>query len=358
MKKNVKILLTIGLLLLMVGIGVGYVWMGTRPLPQGKRDIPIAIQHGAGTAAIAAKLEEQGIIRSAFLFKMYLKWVGEGSRFQAGKYAFRPGKTYADIIAKLNKGEVIPQETVVFTIPEGYTVEQIADKLSKDKLVVKQRFLQLANDTTWLQSAAPIVAHIPNDDKLKYRLEGFLFPETYKLKKGSTEEHIITRMVQETEKRLAQASATLESERKARGLTLHELMTFASLVEQEAVIDGERPLIAGVIYNRLARGMRLQIDATVQYALGKPRKRLYHQDLKIESSYNTYKIDKLPPGPIASPSTASIQAVLRPMSSDYLYYVTKKDGTKMHLFAKTFAEHQRNVQQSNKMMKERGAKRT
>lgn len=349
MKKGSKVLLTISLVLLLVaGAGVGYIWSGMRPLAQEEREIPVSIQQGSGTAAIASQLEEQGIIRNALIFKVYLKWNGEGSRFQAGKYAFRPGVTYDDIIAKLNGGEVVPEEMVRFTIPEGYTVEQIADKLSNDGFVDKDRFLKLANDTAWLKGQAPIAAHIPTDAKLKHRLEGYLFPETYELKKGSSEEEIIARMVQETEKRLSQASATWESDLKTRGLTLHDMLTLASLVEREAVVDAERPLIAGVIDNRIAKGMRLQIDATVQYALDKPKERLYYKDLEIDSPYNTYKIDKLPPGPISSPSTASIQAVLKPEASEYLYYVTKKDGTQTHLFAKTFPEHQRNIEQSKK----------
>ncbi|KJB88666.1 aminodeoxychorismate lyase [Paenibacillus sp. E194] len=350
MKKGSKVLLTISLVLLLVaGASVGYIWSGMRPLAQEEREIPVSIQQGSGTAAIASQLEERGIIRNALIFKVYLKWNGEGSRFQAGKYAFRPGVTYDDIIAKLNSGEVVPEEMVRFTIPEGYTVEQIADKLSNDGIVDKDQFLKLANDTDWLKGQAPIAEHIPTDAKLKHRLEGYLFPETYELKRGSSEEEIIARMVQETEKRLSQASATWESDLKTRGLTLHDMLTLASLVEREAVVDAERPLIAGVIDNRIAKGMRLQIDATVQYALDKPKERLYYKDLEIDSPYNTYKIDKLPPGPISSPSTASIQAVLKPEASEYLYYVTKKDGTHTHLFAKTFPEHQRNIEQSKKM---------
>ncbi|MBG9737416.1 endolytic transglycosylase MltG [Paenibacillus alvei] len=349
MRKGLKIYLTISLVILLVaGVGIGYIWSEMRPSAQGEQDIPVVIEQGSGTAAIASQLEEQGIIRNALIFKVYLKWNGEGSRFQAGKYLFRSGSTYDNIIAKLNSGDVVAEEMVRFTIPEGYTVEQIADKLSKDGIVDKERFLKLTDDTSWLKQSAPLVTHIPDGVKLKHKLEGYLFPETYELKKGSSEEDIITRMVQETEKRLSQASPSWEADLKTRGLLFHEMMTLASLVEREAVVDTERPLIAGVIDNRIAKGMRLQIDATVQYALDKPKERLYYKDLEIDSPYNTYKIDKLPPGPISSPSTASIQAVLKPEASEYLYYVTKKDGSQTHLFAKTFPEHERNIEQSKK----------
>lgn len=359
MRKSSKVLLMIVLpLLLAVWTGVKYMWSEMRPSVQGEQDISIVVQRGSEIAAIASQLEEKGIIRNANAFKIYLKWMGEGSRFQAGKYSFRPGVEYKEIITKLNKGDVTLEEMIRFTIPEGYTVEQITNKLSQDGIVDKKYFLQLANDTTWLQSTASIATQIPKDDKLKQRLEGYLFPGTYELRKDGTEEDIITRMIEETEKRLSQASATWESDLKARGLTLHELITIASLVEKEAAIDAERPLIAGVIGNRLAKGMRLQIDSSVQYVLDKPKKRLYYKDLKIDSPYNTYKIDALPPGPIASPSTASIQAVLRPAHSDYLYYVVKEDGTRTHLFAKTYAEHLRNIRKSREIEKRKVVKQT
>jgi UPF0755 protein len=129
-------------------------------------------------------------------------------------------------------------------------------------------------------------------------------------------------------------------------MTLHELLTIASLVEREVVIDEERALVAGVIYNRIEDGMMLQIDATVQYSLDKPKERLYEKDLLIDSPYNTYKVEGLPPGPIASPSIASITAALYPEESDYLFYVTKKDGSQSHLFAKTYEEHLKNIEKS------------
>jgi UPF0755 protein len=195
----------------------------------------------------------------------------------------------------------------------------------------------------------PIAEEIPAEANLRHHLEGYLFPATYELpKKDLTAKGIAETMLKETEKRLAEIP-DWESQLEARGVTFHELMTIASLVEREVVADQERALVAGVIYNRLDEDMRLEIDATVQYLLDKPKERLLYADLEVESPYNTYRQKGLPPGPISSPSLESIQAALNPEKSDYLFYVTKKDGTQEHLFAKTYKEHLKNIEASKKM---------
>jgi len=140
-----------------------------------------------------------------------------------------------------------------------------------------------------------------------------------------------------------------------RDMTLHDLLTVASLIEREVAVAEERPIVASVIYNRLAKGMPLQVDATVLYALGGTKDRVLDEDLEIDHPYNTYKIPALPPGPIASPSLASIQAALEPEDTEYLYYVTKKDGSRTHLFAKTLQEHQRNIRRSEEAAAQGGA---
>lgn len=138
----------------------------------------------------------------------------------------------------------------------------------------------------------------------------------------------------------------LEAKLQEKNLSLHELLTIASLVEKEVVVDEERALVAGVIYNRINQDMKLEIDATVQYLLDRPKERLFYKDLKVKSPYNTYLNKGLPPGPIASPSLRSIEAALNPEASEYLFYVTKKDGSSGHLFAKTYKEHQQNIAKS------------
>ncbi|MNI43023.1 putative aminodeoxychorismate lyase [compost metagenome] len=172
-----------------------------------------------------------------------------------------------------------------------------------------------------------------------------MFPETYELVKESTPEQVVEAMLEQLEKKLDSAGGW-QAKLKERGLSLHELLTVASLVEREVVVDSERPVVAGVIYNRLDKGQKLEIDATVQYLLDKQKERLYEKDLKVDSPYNTYRNEGLPPGPISSPGLASIQAALVPEASDYYFYVTKKDGSQGHLFAKTYKEHLANIKKS------------
>ncbi|RRJ67890.1 endolytic transglycosylase MltG [Paenibacillus oralis] len=329
------------------GAAGAYVYTGMQPVKASELAVKITIEPGTGTGEIADSLEEQGLIKNSLLFRFYLKWKSEGGRFQAGVYEFKPGATYDEIIARLNSGDVVKAEMVRFTIPEGFTVKQMADKLSEEGAVDKDAFLKVAGEASGLNSE--LLKDIPQNAKLTYRLEGYLFPETYELKKGSTERDIAERMLQETEKRLNEIP-DFGKKLEQRGLSLNELMTVASLVEREVVVDGERSIVAGVIYNRLAQHMKLEIDATVQYVLDKPKERLLNSDLRsVDSPYNTYLYEGLPPGPIAAPSLKSIEAALAPTASEYLFYVTKKDGSGEHLFAKTYAEHLKNIETSKAM---------
>jgi UPF0755 protein len=339
------VLLLVLLLLLAAGGGAFYLWEGLQPTKPAAA-VRVEIPAGTGTVKIAQLLQENGIIRNHGLFTIYLKYKGEGTRFQAGGYDLTPGSTLDQIIAKLNAGDTVKAEMLRFTIPEGFTVKQIADKLEEAGDVKASELLALDKDPGKLELKLPQGAEV-TDSKLLYPLEGYLFPETYEMKKGSTAKDILQRMTQETADKLA-AVPDLAEKLKERNLTLHQLLTVASLVEKEAAVPNERPLIAGVIYNRMKQDMRLEIDATVQYALGETKDRLYEKDLQVDSPYNTYRNKGLPPGPIANPGVASIEAALNPKASDYLFYVTKKDGSREHLFAKTYAEHQKNIEASKK----------
>ncbi|MFF2887081.1 endolytic transglycosylase MltG [Paenibacillus sp. NPDC057967] len=336
----------VGIMVLVAGGAAFYLWNNLKPTPKGEMK-QVTITRGMSANSVADLLEENGIIRNGFVFSYYLKMKDEGAKFQAGTYELQPGMDKTAVIAKLNAGDTIAAETIRFTIPEGFTVLQIADKLSADGLINKDKFLELAEtDRAWGDSET--VRGLPKSDKLHKRLEGYMFPETYEMKKESTEEDIIIRMLTETDRKLSALPEGWQDAMEATGRTLHEILTIASLVEREVVVDEERALVAGVIYNRIAAPMRLQIDATVQYALDTPKARLSLSDLEINSPYNTYKIDGLPPGPIASPSIASIEAALYPADTKYLFYVTKKDGSQSHLFAETFKEHQKNIALSEK----------
>lgn len=344
MKAAIRTVLIIILLLGVAGGGAAwYIWNGMQPVKPAGPAVILTVEKGMGSAEIADLLEEKGIIRNGTLFKGYLKWVKEGSSFKAGTYTASPGDTYDSLISRLNAGDVVKEETVIFTIPEGFTAKQVADKLGAAWNQEAEVFLELMNTGEGLQAVNTL--QIPEDQQLRHRLEGYLFPETYELAKDSTPQEVIEAMLEQLVKKLDTVpdwNAKLE----ARGLTLHELLTVASLVEREVVVDTERPLVAGVIYNRLKKEQKLEIDATVQYLLDKQKERLLNKDLKVDSPYNTYLNQGLPPGPIGSPGLASIKAALEPEASDYYFYVTKKDGTQGHLFGKTYKEHLANIRKS------------
>ncbi|WP_308634688.1 endolytic transglycosylase MltG [Paenibacillus silvisoli] len=322
-----------------------YIWNGLRPASAGDA-VQVELKKGTSPFSFAETLEEQGVIRNAFIFKYYLRYKDEGPRFQAGVYELTPGMDKDAIIAKLNAGETVKAEMMRFTIPEGFTVVQIAETLDKAGYADKASFLALADkDQIW--SDADAVKHIPKNKDLRHRLEGYMFPDTYELKMDSKPEDVIKRMIQELDHKLDSLPDNWEESLAAHNIDFHGMLTVASLVEREVVVDAERPIVAGIIYNRLKKGMPLQIDATVQYLLDKQKERLLIDDLQVDSPYNTYKINGLPPGPIASPSLKSIEAALFPKDSDYYFYVTKKDGSHEHLFAETLKEHNRNIEKSN-----------
>ena len=337
------VLILILVLALAGGGGAWYIWNEMQPVEPAGPAVAVTIEKGMGSAQIADLLEQKGIIRSGLFFKGYLKWIKEGSSFKAGTYNVSPGDSYDTLISRMNAGDVVKEETVVFTIPEGYTAAQVADKLADAWNQKPETFLKIIDSGTGLEAVQTL--GVPEDKELRHRLEGYLFPETYELAKDSTPQEVIEAMLEQLSKEL-DTLPDLQSKLADRGLTLHELLTVASLVEREVVVDSERPVVAGVIYNRLDKGQKLEIDATVQYLLDKQKERLYEKDLKVDSPYNTYKNEGLPPGPISSPGLASIEAALTPEASEYFFYVTKKDGSQGHLFAKTYKEHLANIEKS------------
>ncbi|RED65622.1 endolytic transglycosylase MltG [Cohnella lupini] len=343
-------LIALGIVLSVAGGALFYLWNGLRPAPASASPVKITISSGMRAKNVAELLELNGLIRSAFLFSGWLKVEGEGSRFQAGEYELTPGMTRDEIVAKLNTGDIVAAATIRFTIPEGFTVQQIAARMVEAAKLDKAKFLEAAGKAD-LWTGSLWAKAVPTDKDLRYPLEGYLFPETYEMKRGSTETDIINRMLSELDHKLDQLPEDWQSVLEERGLTVHQLLTIASLVEREVVVDEERPIVSSVIQNRLRIKMPLQIDATIQYLLDKQKERLLEEDLKVESPYNTYLNAGLPPGPIASPSLKSIEAALYPEQTDYLYYVTKKDGTNTHLFAVTYKQHQKNIQQSEKNVK-------
>lgn len=269
---------------------------------------------------IAALLTQTSVIQDPFLFLLFTYLRGSSDRLKAGEYQFTASMGVLDVIRVLEEGKVLVHKV---TVPEGSSLWQIAKLLDAEGLVNIDRFLEMARD--------PTVAsyYVPEAESM----EGFLFPDTYYFIKGTKEEAIIDTMVQ----RFFRAF-TGEKELRARqqGMSLYEVVTLASIIEKEALVDREKPIIAGVFYNRLKRGMRLQADPTVLY--GRRRNgRIRYRDLREKHPYNTYVHHGLPPGPIASPGTEALEAALYPAEVSYLYFVSKNDGT--HQFSRTLREH-------------------
>lgn len=295
--------------------------------PAGASAIHLVIPPGTSTLQIGELLRERDLVRDAWVFRLLVAWRGLEGRLQAGEYRFASGEGIHQILDRLAGGDVVLHRV---TIPEGYTVAQIAEALARRGLVDRDRFLRLTRKDYrfWVPQMR---------GNASGSLEGYLFPDTYLLPLGLAEERVIHLMVD----RFRAAAGSLLEDPLPMGLTPHEVVTVASLVEREARMDPERARIAGVIYNRLRRGMLLQVDATVLYALGRHQEVVLYRDLEVDSPYNTYRYPGLPPGPIASPGLASMLAAVRPESHDYLYYVARPDG--FHVFSRTLEEHNRAI---------------
>lgn len=319
LRQLVRALMTL-ILLLLVGAGV-WIWWHLQPVGgEGLR--LVRVQPGMSARQIGQKLERMGIIRSASAFEWIVRFKGWSSRLQPGSYEFSPSMPPQEVARLIAEGKVA---TSWVTIPEGYTLRQIAQLMEQKGIAPAEEFLRLAT-----QEGDTFRASFP----LPKNLEGYLFPNTYRLPQGTGARSAIQAMVSLLEREVYQK---YRAEIETSGFTFHEILTIASLIEREAKTEQDRPLISAVIRNRLRRGMRLEIDATVLYALGKHKPRVLYRDLEVDSDYNTYRRKGLPPGPIANPGVACIEAALRPAEVDYLYYVARPDGS--HLFTRTLQEH-------------------
>lgn len=302
-----------------IGTALGLTMAGL-PLSRSARTVRIEVQPGVDSSAVGKQLEGAGVIRSAWWFGR----LASKETLKPGVYEFSPSEAPSAIVRKLARGEFAG---VKVTFPEGFTLRKMAARLVEKKVLADEKeFLQLTKTQgKTFKASFPLPAN----------LEGYLFPDTYRIPLGSDARAVIQRLLGNFDKKVA-------PKLKAAGKPLGPTIVKASLIEREAEVEEDRANIAGVIENRLAKGMRLQIDATVQYALPAHKGRLLFADLKVKSPYNTYLNKGLPPGAICNPGLPSIDAALNPEKSNYLFYVAGPDGKK-HLFAATFAEHQKNI---------------
>jgi len=286
-----------------------------------ERFVEFRVENGESTSKVAERLEEEGIIKSRFLFKMIAKIKGRDRKIQAGLYHLSTNMSITDVLDILTNGAIY---TIDVTIPEGFTTEMIAKRLSEKGLADEKKFLELCQKPELFDG-------IPKGVKT---LEGYLFPDTYKFGPDTTEEEIIKTMIGKFKSVYEEVSKGYNGK-----LNENQIITLASIIEKEAYYDREKPVISAVFQNRLKKGMRLESCATVLYVVKRPNGPVYYADLKVDSPYNTYKYSGLPPGPISCPGAGSIKSALYPENNDYLYFVSLGDGT--HHFSKTFAEHEK-----------------
>jgi UPF0755 protein len=293
-------------------------------------EVFVELPPGSGVRTIANRLADAGVVPDALSFRLAARLAGADRRLQAGEYRFAESASPQQVVARIARGDIY---TRTVTFPEGLTIREMGRVFEQAGLGPASAFEEAAKNTGLAASFDP---DVPS-------LEGYLFPDTYPFPRTVDATVVVKAMAARFG---AAFDATLRADADRLGLTLREATTLASLVEKETAVPSERPLVAAVFHNRLKIGMPLQCDPTVIYALMRANRwngNLRRDDLQFDSPYNTYRYRGLPPGPIASPGRASLEAVVRPAEVSYLYFVSRNDGS--HVFATTLAEHNRNVQE-------------
>ena len=342
-----KIVLVVALVLFII-LGIGgysaykYVKSALQPVDENATEgIAVTIPMGSGINTISAILEENGIIKDKQIFKYYVKFKNE-SQFQAGDYTLTKAMTMDELIQSLKTGRVYREPVFTMTIPEGLTLEQIAQVVAKNTSYTADEFMEVVTSEVFvskMMAAYPtLITNEVLNEQIRYDLEGYLYPATYPFYEESPSiETIIESMIEQLNKLVLDYSAAIEE----RNLTVHQFLTFASLLEEEATAQTDRETIASVFYNRLEIGMPLQTDPTVLYALGSHKDRVLYSDLEVENPYNTYKVNGLPPGPIAGAGKSSLEATINPTNTEYFYFLADSSG--INHFAKTYDEHLANI---------------
>ncbi len=304
--------------------------------------VAFSVEPGETATTIANRLQEQGLISDSQLFRLYMRYAGVDAKLEAGQFALSPSLNMIEIAERLQRARA--EESVV-TIPEGLRAEEIAELLTAQGALDGERFLEL------VRAGDPAAAGLGAYDFLDDRppgttLEGFLFPDTYRLLVPAEPEDLLARMLDNFDR---QVTPEMRQTARAAGRSLHEVVTLASIVEREAVLAEEGPVIADVYLNRMEKGMFLRADPTVQYAMGyqPDRGQWWKTPVQldeyetVDSPYNTYLYPHLPPGPICSPGVSAIQAAIYPADTKFLYFMATGDGG--HAFAETWEEHEANV---------------
>jgi UPF0755 protein len=328
--KRLGLAILLVLLLVPAGQMAWSTWNLQRPFKgyEGRERL-VTVAQGSGAGQVLDRLEREGVLANGKLARIYLVFEGN-PRLQAGQYLFKRPLTTPQVLRMLVKGQTVARSV---TIIEGLTLEEIADHLAQTKFGRREVFLDLMRSPKLIADFDP---DAPD-------LEGYLFPETYTFASATSEREIVETLVRTFRRRFERDVRPLLA--RSPGRSVRQVVVLASIVEKEAKMPDERPLIAAVYRNRLDRRIGLAADPTVIYALkrlGRWGGNIHREDLRMDSPYNTYRYAGLPPGPICSPGLASLVAAAAPAAVPYLYFVSRNDGT--HVFAQTLAEHNRNVE--------------
>ena len=333
MKKRIAIIII--LLLIFGGVMGGYLYLkglGNPAKPSSNEHVVVEIPMGSSTSDIAAILVENGIITDEFKFKLFSRMNEYDGMYQAGTYTLSPSMDATQICDIICSGETTNHEIVV---PEGYTLDQIGDAFEATGALSKDKFLSLVANGDY--SEYSFLAGAVKGEK---RLEGYLWPATYSVPVTMDEDGAIRMMLDTFNEEIEK----IDYQSKLGGLSFNEIMTIASIIEKETLLPEDKPIVASVIYNRLKKGMKLQMDSTVNYALGQSELNVTYDDMEFESPYNTYVVEGLPPGPICAPGKDSIEAALNPAKTKYMYFVLSEKGDGSNNFSETYEEFEKDRQ--------------
>jgi len=342
-----KIIIRMGIIFLvaisiLVFMGYRYITQGLNPIDaESEEVIEIEIPSGSTRRDIANILEKNELINSSLIFDFYVRF-SEETHFQAGTYLMSPSMSVKEIVSYLNEGgtPIMDQPIFSLTIPEGFNIEEIAERMDEKTDFSRDEFMDLIQNDEFVEQMGEKYPDLLKDalaaEETRYVLEGYLFPATYDIFEETTLEDTVEQMISRMNQ-VVQPYLEVISE---RNLNVHEILTLASYIEKEGVSEEDRELISGVFYNRLEEGMLLQTDPSVSYALGEHRESTTYKDLEVDSPYNTYKYSGIGAGPIGSPSKGAIEASVYPAETDYLYFLADIHTGNIY-YAEDYDEHLR-----------------
>ncbi len=330
MKKKIRIWIALAALLLIVAGAVGFIMGEIGGIWRAPSQVQVEIPQGAGASIIADILKDKGVIGNKLIFRLYT--YGKSYAFQYGTFTLDPSGSYAALIEDLEQSQA-RRQTVTLTVPEGTEVREIVDMLVALELGTKEEIKQIINTYPF---DFPLLDQLPTDTE--YRLEGYLFPDTYEVYTEATAENIVS-IIQRMLNNFQTKTSALQAQ---AGDKWQDIIILASIIEREGQKVDELPLVSSVFHNRLDRGIKLESCATVQYILEERKPILSWADTEIDSPYNTYIHHGLTPGPIANPGLAAMEAAMNPATSDYLFFVANSDGS--HRFGRTYQEHLNNIE--------------